>query len=74
MEFHISHRPHQDSIFLDAKLVIHDGLMYWTDDWGWDPKEKASESSSWIAAKSLKWRDASNWMEKQNRYGVIDGE
>ncbi len=59
------------SIIYDAKLILHNELLYWTDDFDWEPGANRNGTNSWIAAKSLKWRDVSSWMGKQNRYGVM---
>lgn len=61
-----------DSIIYDAKIGIHNGLLYWVDDYDWAPYNDDNGKNNWISAKRLKWRDVSSWMGKQNRYGVID--
>ncbi|WP_071395091.1 hypothetical protein [Bacillus tuaregi] len=72
-QFHIVPSPiNYDSIIYDAKLILHKGLFYWANDLDWEPEDNNNGTISWIAAKSLKWRDASSWMGKQNRYGVIN--
>ncbi|MFF2755815.1 hypothetical protein ACFVR1_19160 [Psychrobacillus sp. NPDC058041] len=72
-QFHILPSPENyDSIIYDATLIFHKGLFYWADQSDWKPENYTLETNSWISAKSLKWRDASSWMGKQNRYGVIN--
>ncbi|MDQ6596444.1 hypothetical protein E2K98_30275 [Bacillus salipaludis] len=74
-QFHIVPSPiNYDSIIDEAKLILHKGLFYWSDYYDSDPEDYTLGSYSWISAKSLKWRDASSWMGKQNRYGVINGD
>ena len=74
-QFHIVPSPiNYDSIIYDVKLILHKGLFYWADDYNWDPEDYTLDTNSWISAKSLKWRDASTWMGKQNRYGVVTKE
>ena len=74
-QFHIVPSPiNFDSIIYDAKLILHKGLFYWADAYDWEPEDYSLHTNSWISAKSLKWRDASSWMGKQNRYGVINKE
>lgn len=74
-QFHIVPSPiNYDSIIYDAKLILHKGLFYWADDYDWEPEDYSLDTNSWISAKRLKWRDASSWMGKQNRYGVINKE
>ncbi|WP_421381849.1 hypothetical protein ACOJQI_21220 [Bacillus salacetis] len=74
-QFHIVPSPiNHDSIIYDAKLILHNGLFYWTDDCEWEPENNTDGSNRWISAKRLKWRDASSWMGKQNRYGVISSD
>ncbi|MCD7034025.1 hypothetical protein LRR81_07225 [Metabacillus sp. GX 13764] len=74
-QFHIVPSPiNYDSIIYDAKLILHDGLFYWADNYHWEPEDRALAENSWISSKSLKWRDASSWMGKENRYGVMNKE
>lgn len=72
-QFHIVPSPiNYDSIILDANLIFHKGLFYWADNYHWNPEDYTPDTNSWISGKSLKWRDVSSWMGKQNRYGVLN--
>ena len=72
-QFHIVPSPiNYDSIIYGAKLILHEGLFYWADEYDWEPEDCTLDTNSWISAKSLKWCDKSSWMGKQNRYGVIN--
>ncbi len=72
-QFHILPSPENyDSIIYNATLIFHNGLFYWANQNDWQPENNTTDTSSWISAKSLRWRDASSWMGKQNRYGVIN--
>ncbi|MGJ7913827.1 hypothetical protein [Neobacillus sp. LXY-1] len=74
-QFHIVPSPiNHDSIIYDVKLVLQKGLFYWADDFDWKPEDYTLGTNSWISSKSLKWRDASSWMGKQNRYGFLNKE
>ncbi|CRK82992.1 hypothetical protein BN000_02947 [Neobacillus massiliamazoniensis] len=68
-QFHIVPRP--DSIIYGAKLILHEGFFYWADEYGWEPEDYILGTDNWLSAESLKWREVSSWMGKQNRYGVI---
>ncbi|MBE1553834.1 hypothetical protein [Sporosarcina limicola] len=75
-QFHILPSPENyDSIIYDTTLLLHNDLFYWADQSDWKPVDNSFDTSSWIAATRLKWRDASSWMGDKNRYGVIsEGE
>ena len=74
-QFHILPSPiNYDSIIYDVKLILHKGLFYWADAYDWEPEDCSHHTNSWVSAEHLKWRDASSWMGKQNRYGVINKE
>ena len=74
-QFHIVPSPiNYDSIIYDAKLILHEGLFYWADNYDWEPGDTTFVSNSWISSERLKWRDVSSWMGEQNRYGVIRPE
>nr|WP_106779122.1 hypothetical protein [Lysinibacillus timonensis] len=71
-QFHIVPSPdNYDSIIYDAKLILHKGLLYWANDYNWEPENSMLTETSWLSAKSIKWRDVSSWMGKENRYGLI---
>jgi len=70
-QFHIVPGQNYDTVILRANLILHEGLFYWTDDVNFEPEDYTLGINNWISTKSLKWRDASSWMGKQNRYGVI---
>ena len=61
-----------DSIIFDATLILYNDLFYWANQGDWKPENNALDTSSWIVATRLKWRDASSWMGDKNRYGVIN--
>ena len=70
---HIIPTPeNQDSIILDAIILKRNGYFYWADDSYFYPGKGMENSVSWIAAEKLKWREANDWMGKQNRYGNND--
>ena len=58
-----------DSIIFDAALLCRDGTFYWAENAGWSPESPTRDDASWIAAKKLSWRDASEWMGPDLRYG-----
>lgn len=71
-QFHMVPSPENyDSIIYGAKLALHKGLLYWANDNSWEPENSIITEISWLSAKSLKWRDISSWMGKENRYGII---
>ena len=56
-------------IIFSATMITKDGLIYWADVPGWLPQTPDCDTATWIAAKSLSWRDASEWMGPKLRYG-----
>nr|WP_255291925.1 hypothetical protein [Bacillus pseudomycoides] len=71
-QFHLTPPPeNHDSTIFGASLLLQNNLFYWADDIGWKPNEVTQYEVSWIAAKSVKWRDVSSWMGDKMRYGVI---
>jgi hypothetical protein len=61
--------PNDDAIIMDATLSHYDGLFYWAETYDWSPKDAAREDITWIAGKTLSWRDASEWMGDELRFG-----
>jgi len=57
-----------EGIIMSAAFLLRDGLLYWADnslfqgDWRTDPE------CTWIAARRVWWRDASEWMGPGLRY------
>ncbi|RHW41574.1 hypothetical protein D1B31_07605 [Neobacillus notoginsengisoli] len=70
-QMHIVPSPiNYDSIIYEGKIILYRGLLYWTDDSDWKPYGSSSRAN-WISASRLRWRDASSWMGRKNRYGVM---
>lgn len=71
--FHLQPSPdNYDSIIYGATLLCHEETFYWADTEGWSPADAARHDATWIAAKKLSWRDASDWMGADLRYGAND--
>jgi hypothetical protein len=67
--FHLQSHPNTDSI-IDAATLLHcDGLFYWADRYNWSPADADRNDATWIAGKMLSWRDASEWMGSELRFG-----
>ncbi len=68
--FHLEPSPaNYDSIIFEATLLCDGETFYWADTGGWTPTCTGRDDSTWIAAKKLSWRDASDWMGSEMRYG-----
>ncbi len=64
--FHLSPvSVNYDPIIFEATLILEDGEFFWTDSWGDEQENKAT----WVRAKGLSWREASDWMGEKLRYG-----
>ena len=61
--------PNYDSIIFTATLLLEDGVFYWAETGNWRPDEPGCNDVTWIAAGQMKWRDASDWMGEELRYG-----
>jgi hypothetical protein len=67
--FHLLPSPdNYDSIILDGTLLYKDDTFYWADSGDWSPTATDRDKSTWIAAKKMSWRDASDWMVPELRY------
>ncbi|MEO4055336.1 hypothetical protein [Solibacillus sp. CAU 1738] len=58
-----------DSIIQDANILKYEDNYYWANEFDWHPEKNIESGVSWISAKKVKWREANEWMGKQNRYG-----
>lgn len=68
--FHLQPSPdNNDSIIFSATLLCRDDTFYWADLGGWAPDSPTRDDATWIAAKKLSWRDASEWIGPELRYG-----
>jgi hypothetical protein len=73
--FHLQPSPENyDSIILGAAMLCRDGTFYWAEDADWSPESLKRDESTWIAAKKLSWRDVSDWMGPDLRYGPGSAE
>lgn len=61
--------PNYDSIIFGATLLCRDDTFYWSDTEDWHPEQEGSSDATWIGCKKLSWRDASEWMGAELRYG-----
>jgi hypothetical protein len=59
-----------DSLILKATFIYCDGMFYWADIGGWKPEQHSEKKASWLSAKKVSWRDVSQWMGKELRYGT----
>jgi hypothetical protein len=67
--FHLQPSPdNYDSIIYGATLLCREETFYWADTEEWSPAGTARDDSTWIAAKKLSGRDASDWMGDKLRY------
>ena len=68
--FHLAPAPENRPANIDeAKLFIDGGTIYWAADCSWQPESGDRDKMTWIAARRLRWRDASAWMGEPFRYG-----
>lgn len=58
-----------DSIIFEATLLVQKGQIYWSPESNWSPENSERDSDTWVSAKKLRWRDASDWMGEELHYG-----
>ena len=58
-----------DSIIFEATLIQHNGEWLWSPEQDWSPSDTERDQYSWVSARKLSWRDASQWMGRELRYG-----
>jgi hypothetical protein len=61
-----------DSIIFEATLLFDGDTICWADAAGWSPTDDKRDGVTWIAAKKAAWRDVSDWMGADLRYGAHD--
>jgi hypothetical protein len=64
--------PNYDAIIYGAAFFIRDGIYYWADNAGWKPEFPERGDTTWVSARKVSWRDASNWMGPDLRYLTAD--
>jgi hypothetical protein len=68
--FHLQPSPENyDSIIFGAAMLHESDRFYWADSDDWSPASATRDKSTWIAAKTLSWRDASDLMGPDLHYG-----
>jgi hypothetical protein len=55
-------------IIFAASLIHQDETYYWASAREWTPDGPERDNVTWIAAKGVSWRDASDWMGDKLRY------
>jgi hypothetical protein len=61
--------PSYTQILAEAAVCVHAGVIYWAEDSRWTPDAPDRDDSTWIGAREVRWRDASEWMGESLRYG-----
>jgi hypothetical protein len=59
--------PDCENIIWGAAFFLEDGIYYWADTPDWRPDDDRA-GSTWVAARQVFWRDASDWMGPRLRY------
>jgi hypothetical protein len=60
--------PNYDAVIFKAKFFVRDGIFYWADSAGWTPELPDKGDTTWISARKVSWRDASDWLGSDLRY------
>jgi len=56
------------SIIFSATLFVEDGLIFWSPEGNWRPNDPERNDSTWISARTLRWREVP-WLGEELRYG-----
>jgi hypothetical protein len=54
-----------------ATLLVAGATIFWADESNWRPGESDSDDVTWISARRLHWRDASDWMGEPLHFGSV---
>ena len=60
--------PDYVQIIFECHFSFEEGVFYWADDVRFDAQSKEHYDYSWISARRVWWRDASQWMGETLRY------
>ncbi len=61
--------PDYENIILGAAFFVQNGVFYWADNAAWTPE--SSGETTWVAARKVYWRDASDWIGAGLRYRTV---
>jgi hypothetical protein len=69
---HVSPPPRDcESVISDAAFFVQDGTYYWAESGLWRPERSCGCEATWIAARQVYWREASDWLGPRLRYLAI---
>lgn len=57
-----------DAIIYEATFCLREQVFYWAESKEWDTDSRNRDDFTWIAARRVWWRDASEWMGPDLRY------
>ena len=60
-------QPDCEAIIFHAAFFVRDGVYYWAEDGNWTP-ESTDDGTTWVAARRVYWRHASEWIGPRLRY------
>jgi len=73
VSFHLQPAPQNyDSIIFEATMLLDGDVVLWADSSDWTYTSENRDSFTWVAAQKVSWRDASEWMGSDLRYGSLD--
>jgi len=61
-------QPNSEAIIFGAAFFLRDSVFYWAEDAAWTPESSNCDDFTWVAARHVWWRDASDWMGPDLRY------
>ena len=57
-----------EAIIFHAAFFVRDGVWYWAERGDWTPESSGHGENTWVGARKVYWRDASNWLGPRLRY------
>jgi hypothetical protein len=66
-------QPDCENIIFNAAFFIRDDTFYWADSSQWTPESAESAEDTWVAARKVSWREASDWLGPSLRYRTSAG-
>lgn len=60
--------PNYDAIIFHAAFFVRDEVYYWAEDGDWQPERTDHRGTTWVSARKVYWREASDWLGPRLRY------
>ena len=72
LKLNVTDNPGSNPIILGSTLLFDNGVYYWADAADWSSEDNDKNCVNWICAKTIQYRDVSQWIGPKLRYGPLD--